>query len=53
MCQLFQTMPLFAEDDAWCDLVTRQGGEVDDFPCPRITHSGQHDYVGDLKEIAA
>jgi hypothetical protein len=51
--QLFSTMPLFAEDHAWCSLVTRHGAEIYGFPWLTITHNGQHDYVGDLEEIAA
>jgi len=31
LCQLLQTVPLFAGAHAWCNLVTRHGGEVTGF----------------------
>jgi hypothetical protein len=40
------------EDDYFCDLVRRHGGEVWGCPWIAATHTGQYTYTGDLKRAA-
>jgi hypothetical protein len=40
------------EDIGFCNLVRRHAGTILGCPWPVVTHSGNYDYVGDLKGIA-